>query len=630
MCALLLCVGTASAQRPVLRVEVDAREIERQLLHSRIEIPVAAGDLALWYPKWIPGVHAPGGPIQNIAGFRIETPDGVKIPWKRDPVEAYRYTLTVPEGVSRIIVWLDYICNQPNANSSGVDSFGNAQVGVINWNTCLVYPEGPTIDELKVDGRLRLPANWRFGTALKQVTNGQDSIAFGLETLRHFVDKPLIAGEHFRTIELKTEGMPTTFLHLTSEAANAIQLPDDLIRQYGNLVTEAGAMFGVAHFPEYHFLVVCSDQLPRNGLEHLSTSFNVVGERELIDDKKRKDWPAYLLPHEFVHSWSGKYRRPAGMVTPNFHTPEQTGLLWVYEGLAQYLGEVLTVRSGLVNTNDYIDWLGATVDYLIHQVGRRWRALEDTAASSYLLRGQSPSWSHLRRNQDYYDEGLWLWLEADAIIRQKSDGQRTLDDFCKRFMGTHAKAANDVKLRHPVDLKTAIIVPYDRGDVVRVLEELADHDWDRFIRDRVDVTQDELPFDVVGRLGYRLQYDTKPSERLEGRERERKYVSALDSIGLNVTTEGRITAVVPDRPADKAGLAPGMAIQGVNGRKFTSQRLKDAIADSVMNRKVEFLILHGDTFRTISVPYADGPRYLKLVRDPEKPNLLSEIVKSLR
>jgi predicted metalloprotease with PDZ domain len=628
LASLVLCLAAASAvSQSALRVEVDAREIWRQLLHATIEIPVVPGKLALWYPKWIPGVHAPGGPIQNMAGFRLETPEGKPVLWERDPVEPFRFTCTVPEGTERLVARLDYICNQPTANSSGVDSFGNSHVGVINWNTGLVYPEGPSIDELSVNCRVRLPLGWRFGTALKQLTNTNDTVSFATETLRHFVDKPLVAGEHFRTIDLHPANMPPAFIHLTSESPSAIQPDDQLIGQYSNLLAQAGAMFGGAHFPEYHFLVVCSDQLPRNGLEHLSSSFNVVGERDLVDDKKRKDWPAYLLPHEFVHSWCGKYRRPAGMVTPNFHTPEQTGLLWVYEGLAQYLGEVLTVRSGLVGTNDYIEWLGGTINYLMHQVGRRWRPLEDTATSSYLLRGQSPSWGHLRRNQDYYDEGLLLWLEADAIIREQSDGKRSMDDFCRKFMGPNAKRAADLKLGQPVDVTAAVLAPYERDDVVRLLDELAKHDWSKFIRERVDLPQEELSVEVVGRLGYRLQYDTKPPERLEERERERKYVSALDSLGINVSNEGKITAVVPGLPADKAGLAPGMIVQGVNDRKFAPQRLKDAIADSVMKRKVEFLVLQGDTFRNVVVPYSDGLKYLKLVRDPEKPDRLAQITK---
>ncbi len=602
----------AAETAPTLRLEVDAREISRQLLHARQEIPAPPGPLSLWYPKWVPGTHAPGGPVQNIAGLRLETPEGKPIPWRRDEAEPYRIACTVPDSTDRVIVRLDYICNQPTVNSVGVDSFGNAQLGVIDWNTCLLYPEGASIDQLQVSARLLLPAKWRFGTALTVAKETEGSVEFKPETLRDFIDCPLICGEHFRTIELKVKNFPPTFLHLTSESPAAIQLEDKVVEKYRNVVSEAGALFGGAHFSEYHFLVVCSDQVGHMGVEHLSSSLNGVSERDLIDDKKRQGWVANLLPHEFVHSWCGKHRRPAEMVTANFHTPERTKLLWVYEGLTEYLGEVLMVRSGLVTTNDYLPGLANKIDDLMRTEGRRWRSLEDTATASHLLRARSRSWESLRRSQDYYHEGLLLWLEADAIIRQESDGRRSLDDFCKKFMGPG---------------RPEKIAPYERADVVKILQELADYDWDKFIHDRVDVPQEALPLDVVGRCGYRLQYAAKLSEFLENDERDRKVVSAVDSIGLTFAEDGKIASVVPGMAGDKAGLAPGMIVQGVNGRKFSRQRVKDAIADSVARRAIEFLVLEGDSFRTITVPYADGPKYLELVRDSSKPDLLMNILK---
>ncbi|MBI4328051.1 MAG: M61 family metallopeptidase [Chloroflexi bacterium] len=611
---LILCGGGARATEnaATLRLEVDAREISRQLLHARQEIPAPPGPLALWYPKWVPGTHAPGGPVQNIAGLRLETPEGKPIPWRRDEAEPYRIACTVPDGANRVVVRLDYICNQPSVNSVGVDSFGNAQLGVIDWNTCLLYPEGVSIDDLRVSARLLLPHKWRFGTALKAAQEADGSVEFKTETLRDFIDCPLICGEHFRTIDLKVKDLPPTFLHLTSESPAAIQLEDPVVEKYRRVVSEAGALFGGAHFNEYHFLVVCSDQVGHMGVEHLSSSMNGVGERDLIDDKKRKGWVANLLPHEFVHSWCGKHRRPAEMVTANFHTPERTKLLWVYEGLTEYLGEVLMVRSGLVATNDYLPWLANKIDDLMRTEGRRWRSLEDTATASHLLRARSRSWESLRRSQDYYHEGLLLWLEADAIIRQESDGRRSLDDFCKKFMGPG---------------RPEKIAPYEQADVVKTLQELAHYDWDKFIHDRVDVPQEALPLEVVGRCGYRLQYAAKPSQFLEDEERDRKVVYAVDSLGLTLAEDGKIVSVVPGMAGDKAGLAPGRMVQGVNGRKFSSQRVKDAIADSVSRRAIEFLVLEGDTFRTITVNYADGPKYLELVRDSSKPDLLMDILK---
>ena len=603
-----------------ITIEVDAREISRSLLHARVEIPATPGDFIVWYPKWVPGVHAPSGPVQNLGGLRFETAAGATVTWRRDEEEMNRFHLTIPAGADRVIAKLDYICNQPSTNSSGVDSFGNSKVGVINWNTVLLYPETASIDVMNASVRLQLPAGWKYGTALTPAKNAAGAeIAFEPMTLRRVVDSPLICGEYFRTVDLASKSTPPNapagFIHLTSEAAHAIDLDEKLIAQYRKLYAEALTLFGGARFEGYHFLVVCSDALPGNGLEHLASSFNVVGERELIDEKKRKAWPAYLLPHEFVHAWCGKFRRPAGMVSTSFHQPEHTSLLWVYEGLTQYLGEVLTVRSGLLPFQDHLPAFANKLDILMHQDGRRWRALEDTAVASWLGRAHSVSWASLRRSQDYYDEGLVVWLEADALIREKTGGKKTLDDFCKKFFAVDRE-------------KMPVVVGYELKEITGLLHDLADEDWEKFFAERISTPRESLGLEFLTKtLGYRLQYNAKPSEYLTEREKDRKQVTASASLGFSASEEGKIGAIVPRSPADKAGLASGNVIAAVNGRKFNGQRLKDAIADSVSLGKVELLIVDVDVFRTVVLPYADGPRYLELTRTPEHSDSLAAILK---
>jgi predicted metalloprotease with PDZ domain len=381
-------------------------------------------------------------------------------------------------------------------------------------------------------------------------------------------------------------------------------------------VREACALFGTAHYPEYHFLVTCSDDFGYFGLEHHACSINGVRERDLIEDKNRKGWVANLLPHEYAHSWCGKFRRPAGMCTPDFHTPQKTKLLWVYEGLTTYLGDLLMVRSGLVSSTDYKQMLAWNIGDQMRREGRRWRSLEDTAVASHLLRLRSPNWNDLRREQDYYMEGLLLWLEVDAIIRDVSKGRYTLDDFCKKFMG--AVAAKEK------------VVPYEFPEIVRTLKELADYDWEQFLSRRVSAPLETLPLDLVGRCGYRLQYAGKPSAYLEYlQQHEPGFISARDSLGLTFSSEGKISSVVPGMAGDKGRLAPDMRVIGVNGKKFSRERLADALADSVALRKIEFLLLEGDSFRTVVLDYADGPRYLELVRDEKKPDVLEEILKPI-
>ncbi len=611
---------TRAFAAPNLVIDVDAREMSRALLHSSVEFPATPGEFVVWYPKWIPGIHAPGGPVANLGGLRFETVKGEAIVWRRDDDEPARFHLTVPAGADRVVAKIDYICNQPNANSSGIDSFGNSLLGVINWNTVLVYPESTHIDVTTATVRLTLPAGWRFGTALRPegapaVTPKDQpyTVAFQAEPLRRIVDSPLITGANFRSIDVSGKGTPPAFLDLVSESASAIAIDDKLIANYRALVAEAVALFGGAHFPEYHFLVVCSDAVPNNGLEHLASSFNSVGERELIDDKKRKAWPAYLLPHEFVHSWCGKFRRPATMVTTNFHTPERTKLLWIYEGLTQYLGEVLTVRSGLLTPEEHVARFATTLDYLRGQAGRRWRSVEDTAITSWTLRAKSAAWAPLRRSQDYYDEGLVTWLAADAIIREQSGGKRSLDDFCKKFFA--------------VKPDERAVMPYELAEVTGILKGLADYDWDTFFRDRISTPQETLDLKFLETLGYRLQFSPKPSEFVLEREKDRKSVNATGSLGLATSEDGKVVGIVPGSIADKAGIAPAMTISGVNDRKFTGQRLKDAIADSTTRQKVDLLVLDGDVFKTIALSYAEGPKYLELTRIADRADVLGNIGK---
>jgi predicted metalloprotease with PDZ domain len=611
----VLFAANALAAPAEIRVDVDAREISRSLLHARLDIPATSGEFVVWYPKWIPGVHAPSGPSENMAGLRFENAKGEPVTWHRDEVEMNRFLLNVPAGTDRVIAKIDYICNQPSTNSSGVDSFGSSLLGVINWNTVLLYPENASIDAVKASVSVQLPPGWKYGTSLEPEGNKPGAIQFKANTLRRVVDSPLICGEHMRDVELTGKDTPPAFLHLLSEAPSAIALDEKLIAQFRKLVAEAFALFGGSRWEDYHFLVICSDRVPHNGLEHLASSFNVVGERDLVDEKKRKNWAGYLLPHEFVHAWCGKFRRPAAMVTTNFHTPERTKLLWIYEGLTQYLGEVLTVRSGIMSFEEHLPGLAGTLDFLMQQEGRRWRSLEDTATASWKLRARSPAWSQLRRSQDYYPEGAVVWLETDALIREKTGGHKTLDDFCKKFF--FADRA-----------KQPVVVPYELDEVIADLKELADVDWDKFFTDRTAKPQEALGLGFLPKtLGYRLQYDATPSTRAKDRETESKSVNASDSLGLVADEEGRISSIVPGLPADKAGLAGGMIITGVNNRKFSTQRLKDGIADSPTARKVDLLILDGDTFKNISLDYSGGPRYLNLVRSADHADVLADILK---
>jgi predicted metalloprotease with PDZ domain len=602
---------------PTLELEVDARDLPRRLLHSRIKVPCQPGKLKLWFPKWVPGTHGPLGPVQDIGGLHVRTSEGKDLKWRRDEAELFRIECEVPERNREITVELDTICNEAAIDASGHLSYGNKLVGIINWGTCLIYPEGPSCDDIQAHLRLRLPDKWNFATALKYEGHKQGFSTFQTATLTDLADCPLIAGEHLRRIALATGPYPPAFLDLASESVAGLDLSDKVIELYSRVVREAGALFGTCHYPEYHFLVTCSDDLGYFGLEHLTSSINGVRERDLSDDARRKGWVANLLPHEYVHSWCGKFRRPAGMCTPNFHTPQKTRLLWVYEGLAQYLGEVLQVRAGLESQEEYRQALTAAIRSLSHHEGRRWRSLEDTGVASYVLRASSPNWNGLRRDQDYYFEGMLLWLEADAIIRERSGGKRSLDDFCRKFFGGGSS--------------TAKVLPYDLPEIVKTLSQLADFDWQPFLEKRVSQPIESLPLDVVGRCGYRVGYSTQPPPEQVGRQNRSGSggVAAQDSIGLAFGADGTIIDIIPAMAGDRAGFAPGMKVIGVNDKKFSRQRMLDALAESTSRHKIEFLLVEGEDIRRIVLDYSGGPRYLELARDPSKPDLLAEILRPL-
>jgi predicted metalloprotease with PDZ domain len=578
-------------------------------------MPCQRGELRLWFPKWVPGTHGPYGPIQNVGGLWIETPEGKKLAWQRDEVELCRVACQVPDDVHEIAVRLDTICNEPAIQAAGYLTYGNTSVGIINWSTCLVYPEGSPCDDILVQPTLRLPDHWKFATTLKTENVRDGEATFRTVSLSDLVDCPLVAGDHLRTIPLQTGPYPPAFLDLVSESPSALQLSPRVVGLYSRLAQEAGALFGACHYPEFHFLVTCSDDLGYLGLEHLTSSINGVHAQDLQSDASRRGWVANLLPHEYVHSWCGKFRRPAGMCTADFHTPEKTRLLWVYEGLGEYLGEVLQVRSGLLEPREYRASLAATIDSLSLRTGRRWRSLEDTAIASQFLRGGSPNWNELRREQDYYFEGMLVWLEADAIIRQQSHGKKSLDDFCRKFFGANPSNAK--------------VVPYELPEIQSDLRELADFDWESFLARRVMQPQDALPLDVVGRCGYRVHYTSEPSGP-QGRRFSRGgggSLSALDSLGLTFHSDGQVHDVVPGMVGDRAGVAPGMKVIGINQKTFSRQALNDALTESVKRRRIELLLTDGDQFRTIVLDYAGGPRYFELVRDESKPDLLAEILK---
>jgi len=602
----LVCPARPARAGEPIRLRVDLSDAPRRMIHARLTVPVRPGPLTLFYPKWIPGEHGPTGPIQNLAGLTLSA-KGKALPWERDKIEMYAIHVVVPEGTSELEVSLDFLLSGDEEGfTSGASSTSN--LAVLSWNQVLLYPTRVPIQSLVYEASLKLPDGWAYGTALPVGRESGGWIEFKPAPLVTLIDSPVNAGRYFRTIHLAPEITPPHLLHLAGDSREAIEMPREEEEHYSRLVREALALFRAHHYREYHFLYTLSDHVPFFGLEHHESSDNRAAERSLIDEDKEVRM-ADLLSHEFSHSWNGKYRRPADLATPNYEAPMQTDLLWVYEGLTQYLGWILAARSGLLSPEQARDYLAETAAHLDKEPGRSWRPLLDTAISAQFLYGAERSWSGWRRSVDFYDESLLFWLEADAILRSESKGQRSLDDFCRRFHGG-ASGPPEVK-------------PYTFDDVVAAMNEVQPYDWRKFFTERVEALQTRAPLGGITRGGWRLTYTDSASAYHSTLEKARKRFDFLYSLGLYLDDQGEVIDAWPKTPAVLAGIAPGMKLVAVNGRQWTEDVLREAIRAAARSRApIEILTKNGDFYATRRVDYRGGERYPKLVRLEGTPDLL--------
>jgi predicted metalloprotease with PDZ domain len=609
--ALALFVGAArlAGQAP-MTVDVDAREAPRRVFHARLRIPAAAGPLTLLYPQWLPGEHSPTGPIADLAGLRFSA-GGRTIPWQRDPVDMYAFHLDVPSGAAAIEVALDFLSP---ATTQGFTSGPSAtpELALVSWNQVLLYPKSVPPDDLVCAASLRLPEGWKYGTALTTAREGPDGIAFAPVSLTALVDSPVLAGAHFRTVTLDGGAIPHR-IRIAADGDAALAMRPEEEAAYRNLVAETGALFGARHYRHYDFLLTLSDHVAHFGLEHHESSDDRVAERSLIDEDARR-MMAGLLPHEMVHSWNGKFRRPADLAPGHFDRPMQGDLLWVYEGLTEYLGQVLAARANLLTPAQYREALAETAGEMDIQRGRDWRPLADTAVAAQILFPARPDGGAWRRGTDFYPESELLWLEADTIIRRESAGKRSLDDFCRLF---HGAPGGPPAVR-----------PYRFEDVVAALNQVAPYDWSGFWKGRLEGTRSRAPLDGIAAGGWRLAYGPTPTEMQRAAEETDHLVDARFSLGFTVDDVGDIPDVIPESPAARAGVAAGSKLVAVNGRRYSRDLLRDAIRDSA-SRPVELIVENGDAFATHRLEYSGGERYPRLERDETRPDLLSKITAPL-
>jgi predicted metalloprotease with PDZ domain len=604
--------ATPASGQPI-KLQVDASHAPEKILHATEQIPVASGSLTLAFPEWIPGEHGPTGPITDLTGLQFYA-KGQRLTWRRDLVEMYSIHLTVPEGTSMLEARLDMVMPAPPEGfSSGASA--TTQLDLLSWNQVVLYPytAGKNTDDILVTPTLKLPAGWRYDTPLQVAGEGGNEVTFQTVSLTTLVDSPVLAGAHFRRIPLTPDGPIQHYVDIAADSDAALQALPDLVNSYKRLVAETGALFGARHYREYHFLVTLSDHTAHFGLEHHESSDDRVAERTLIDDDMR--WLAgSLLPHEMTHSWNGKYRRPEGLATPNYQEPMKGDLLWVYEGLTQYWGDVLAARSGLWTRQQFLDEAAETAAALNNTPGRSWRPLQDTADAAQILYGAPSEFESWRRGVDYYPEGFLIWLEADTVIRQQTGGLKSLNDFSRIFHGGSNTPPKVVK--------------YNFDDVVATLNQVAPYDWRKFLRDRLDTYGPGAPLGGILNSGWKLAYTDEPSEFTKAMEKTRDVVDARFSIGLSFDDKGGIHDVIVNSPAWNARIAPGTTLVAVNGRKYTPDVLHDALkAGKDRGPKLELLVVSGDFYKTYALDYHGGERFAHLVREETKPDMLSDIIK---
>ena len=612
--ALTLALGAdALAQggrgSQAVRLAVDATDAPRKLFRATEVIPAQPGPLTLYYPEWIPGEHGPTGPIINLSGLKF-TAGGKTLQWRRDPVDMYAFHLDVPPGATAVEADIEFLA-PTFAGGFSAGSSTTAHLAIVTWNWVLLYPSVTHTDDITFDASLRLPPGWKFGTALRVEKESKGEITFAPVSLTNLVDSPVLAGEYFRAIPLKTGERPVE-IDLAADSPAALGATPKFINSMRNLVREAESLAGAEHYEHYNFLFTLSDRVAHFGLEHHQSNDSRVGERSLIDEQLGR-LALSVLPHEYFHSWNGKFRRPAGLATSDYQKPMQGELLWVYEGLTEYYGDVMTARSGLWTPDEYHDHLAQVAAGLDHRPGRLWRPLIDTTVAAQLLYNAPGEWDAERRDVDFYDEGELIWLDADTLIRQLTNGQRSLDDFVKRFHGAPSTSPT--------------VKPYTFDDVVNSLNEVAPYDWRAFLNQRLWSTDFHAPLGGVERGGWRLAYDNVRSQHIQDLEDGRERVEMGYSLGLRLNTNGLIADVIPGTPAFAAGLGPGMTIVAVNGKAFSPAVLRDTVAAAKAGKApVQLLVNNEGALQNHSLDYHGGEQYPHLVRDNARPDLLDQII----
>lgn len=607
------CVAQTQANQASGTVELTVRlpNPQQKLLYVHEVMPVEPGPLTLYYPKYIPGDHAPDGPIGTMMGLEISA-NGKRIAWHRDEVDMFTFHLTVPAGARRIDIRFEFPA-EDRATRNLLD---------LTWDHVALYRAGsPTKDQL-YRPTLVIPADWRQASALTTQSASGGRITFEPVPFNTLVDSPVIAGKYFREVDLTPPGSSVhRYLDMVGDTTGVLGISDQEIAGYRKLIEQAEALFQSHHYKDYHFLLVLSDYTSRGGLEHHQSSDDRshIGA-SMFADADHFMLSASFLPHEYEHSWNGKFMRPAKLWQPNFEDPEHSRMLWMYESLTVYLGDVLTVRSGLWSPETWRQVVAYRAAVMAHQTGREWRPLIDTTVAAQLLYGSPKAWANWRRQTDFYREGEFLWLAVDTKIRQLSHDRHSLDDFAKHFFST--------------DNGSFVTRTYTFDDVIHALNAVQPYDWSGFLHNWLEGVDGEVPLlSGIEASGWKLAYTDKPSafqnalENVGPGELSPSGVNAMFSVGLFLDHHGKIEDVLWNGPAFKAGLAPHMQIVSIDGESYSTTALRAAIARTHESGKPLQVRARADGSTELhTIDYRGGLKYPHLVREAAKPDYLKQIL----
>jgi predicted metalloprotease with PDZ domain len=592
-----------------IRLDVDATDIERRIFRVRETIPVRGVEpLVLLYPEWLPGNHNPSGRVDKLAGLTIHA-NGQHLEWIRDPVNVFAFHVDVPAGVTALDIEFEF--DSPVDGNEGRVVMTPDMLN-LEWTDVALYPAGYFARQIQVEPSVRLPDGWRAATGLESISTSSGSTVYKPVSFDTLVDSPLFAGRYFKSLDLDPGGTAPVRLNIVGDRPDLLEIKPDQLEAHRALVQQAYKLYSSHHYDHYDFLLAVTDHMGGIGLEHHQSSEDGTIPGYFTDWDKSPD-TRELLPHEYTHSWNGKFRRPADLWTPNFNVPMRDSLLWVYEGQTQYWGSVLAARAGLVTRQQALYALAATAATYDHRLGRDWRARQDTTNDPIAAMRRPLPWRSWERSEDYYSEGELMWLDVDTLIREHSGGKRSLDDFARAFFG--------------INNGSYIPSTYTFDDVANALNKVEPYDWAKFLRARLDGHGPGAPLDGVARGGYKLIYTDTPTAYFRDSETRRKVADLTYSLGIVSASDGRLADVLWDGPGYKNGLTVGTQIIAVDGVSFDVDRLKDAIKNAKnSDAAIELLVKNGDRYRTVRIDYHDGLRYPRLERDATTPARLDLIL----